>query len=154
MSKEATYELIDGFEYTNGKEVVTAQFITLTAPSKKNMEHFVPIKQAVTAAIHEISEKSTSATVEEKEDSGEDEQSFSGDQIMGAMYAWSGNLYKVFLHAEQLFKNNTALVDGETKLIPALQDKMSTEDSEGLLGEYIANFIVPSLINGQTKSTD
>ena len=72
-----------------------------------------------------------------------------GAQCIQVLYRSSVDVTKVFLYAEQLFKSGVALIDGETKLTTPLMEKMSLQDFEGLVGAYIANFIVPSLMDGE-----
>lgn len=141
--KEAQYELKQSFQYAAKGDTVDASFVTLMAPNYKQMQHMVPIKQAFTAAIKEIA-----ADVAEPETADQTESTLAASEAIALMYQWTGDLTKVILHAEQLFKSGVALVDGETKMTTPLMEKMAVEDIEGLLGCYIANFIAPSLMDG------
>ena len=51
---EHTYELKNPFEYALKGENQTASFITMTAPSYKQVSKITPIKQAFMAAISEV----------------------------------------------------------------------------------------------------
>lgn len=140
---EIQYELKEPFEYAYKGETQAASFITINAPSFKQMEHAVPIKQAFTAAISEIS-----GTVDAEGVEASDSEGVTGAQVMQLMYNWSGDMTKVMVHAQELFKSGVALVDGEEKLTKPLIEKMQMTDVEGLVGAYIANFIAPSLMDG------
>lgn len=144
---EVTYELKKPFEYAYKGETQEASFITLAAPTFKQMRHLTPIKQAFMASINEIS----------KSDIADDGKSDSDGEITAAgamqvLYMWSGNLVAVQTEAQEMFRH-IAQIDGETKLTTPLMEKMDPDDFDGLLGEYIANFIAPSLMDGQNKST-
>lgn len=142
---EHIYELKHPFEYAHKGDTQEAGFITLLAPTFKQASKVAPIKQAFTAAIAEVAEGAES----DRDDKSDSEDSaVTGAQVMQLMYRWSGDMNTVLLHAEQLFKSGAALVDGETKLTTPLMEKMSMVDYEGLIGDYIANFIAPSLMDG------
>ena len=142
---EHTYTLREGFTYAHKGEEVVAKFITLTAANYEQMPHFTPIKQAFMAAIKDIS---VDAGAEVTKDTEADSE-ITGAQVMQLLYSWSGELTKVLLSFEQLLKCGAGKVDGETNLTIPLIRKLSMDDMEGLLGDYIANFIAPSLMNGQ-----
>ena len=141
---EVQYALKNDLSYTNKGDVHSAKFITIKPPSFQQMPHFTPIKQALMAAINEIS---TDSVAEKKPDSTDD--GINGKQVMQLLHNWSGELTKIMLHAKELFRAGAAEIDGEVLMTAPLVDKMSMDDFEGLLGCYIANFIVPSLMDGQ-----
>lgn len=141
---EVIYELKESFKYAKGGEQEDASFISLTAPTFKQIDKVAPIKQAFMSAITGLQDNVSPETEAPKDDS-----EITGSQCIQLMYSWAGDLTKVFLHAEQLFKSGVALVDGETKLTTPLMEKMQVSDFEGLVGAYIANFIAPSLMDGQ-----
>lgn len=143
---EFNYELKKPFSYAAKGEMVEAHFITVTAPSYKQMTNAAPIKQAFMTAITEVAEKEITkhADVEKSDD-----ESVTGEQVLQLLYSSSSEITKVFLYAEQLFKSGAALVDGDQKLTSELMQKMDMTDFESLVGDYIANFIAPSLMDGQ-----
>jgi hypothetical protein len=143
---EHTYELKNPFEYALKGDTQTASFITMTAPGYKQVVNFTPIKQAFMSAISEVTEDLDG---KQPEEAREAEGSVTGPQVMQLMYRWSGDMNKIFIHAAELFKSGVALIDGETVMKTATLDKMTMTDVEGLLGDYIANFIAPSLMDGQ-----
>ena len=139
-----TYELKGNLSYHYEGQPTEAKFIEMRAPSRKNMEHFVPIKKAFATAIDEF-EKPESQPVEKVDDDSD----MDGAAIMQLMYmSKSVDIQKLNLHCEQLFKSGCALVDGSQTLTTPIFDGMTIEDAEGLIGAYMAAFIVPSLIGG------
>jgi len=138
------YELKHPFDYAAKGETQAASFITLFAPSFKQLDNATPIKQAFTAAISEVTE-TLDGIDQEQSEAPED---INGTQVMQLMYRWSGDMSKILLYAQGLFKSGAALVDGEENLTIPLMEKMQLSDFEGLVGAYIANFIAPSLMDG------
>lgn len=143
---EINYELKKPFDYAYKGENQSASFITLSEPTFKQLTHITPIKQAFSAAMAQLSSKAV-------EDTADDDDAVSGEptaaMMLAVLYQWDGNLSGVFLHAQELFKTGAALVEGETKLTIPLMEKMSTTDFEQMVGEYIAAFLAPSLMNGE-----
>ena len=54
---------------------------------------------------------------------------------------------KILLSAVELFKSGVAYIEGEAKVTRPVLDEMSNDDLEGMLGEYLANFILRSVLN-------
>lgn len=151
--EEIRYELKKSFEYAFKGDQREAEFITLSAPNFKQLDKMAPIKQAFTQAAKEsfsgMSKDDLDKHKEDKlEDDDDDEEALTGSQVITMLYGSTAKMERVLLQAEQLFKSGVAMVDGESKLTTPLMEKMSGDDFEGMLGEYLANFIVPSLMDG------
>ena len=146
---EIIYELKTPFDYALKGEKVDASFISITAPSFKQIDKVAPIKQLFTEAISVVMKAETEDEAEQEQADGDEKEGMTGAQCIQVLYRSSVDVTKVFLYAEQLFKSGVALIDGETKLTTPLMEKMSLQDFEGLVGAYIANFIVPSLMDGE-----
>ena len=141
---EVNYELQNPFKYAFKGDQVDASFITLYAPTYKSMENFLPIKQAFTSAVTELS----ASDLAKAEKDSDESQDIDAKAVIQVLYAWSGDMHKVFLHAEKLFRGGAAKVEGETSFTAPMLDKMDLVDVEGLIGTYIANFIAKSLMDG------
>ena len=146
--KEYSFELKHPFSYANNGQTNDASFISLKAPTFKQMSQITPIKQAFMLAISDVTD-SDAIDKDAKDDDSDDSINITGLQVMQVMYRGSGDMTKVLLHAEQFFKSGVAMVEGEVKLTTPLMEKMHLDDFEGLVGAYIANFIAPSLMDGQ-----
>ena len=147
---EYIYTLKSPFSYARKGENVEAEFITLTAPNFKQLPLSAPIKQAFMTAITEVHDSADSTTATETPEKADDDDSgLTAGGVLQVLYRSSCDMVKILLHAEQLFKSGTALVDGEVKLTTPLMEKMQGDDFERLLGAYVANFIAPSLMDGQ-----
>lgn len=145
------YELKHPFQYAAGKEQATASFITLKSPTYSVLKYIVPIKQALSAAVLSIQEKTI---IEESQASatgndGDDDDAIDGVSVMQMLYMWDGDLSKVFVNSQELFRSpGIAMVDGETKLTMPLIEKIDPVDFEAMVGGYIANFLAQSLTGG------
>ena len=142
---EVITELKQPFNYAHKGDTQEASFITLMPPTFKQIDKIAPMKQAFVGAINDLSSDTQQAAPDA--DAASDEE-ITGPQIMALMYRSSCDMTKVFLHAQELFKSGAALVDGEVKLTTPLMEKMSVGDFERLVGDYLANFIAPSLMDG------
>lgn len=141
---EVNYELKGKLEYAFKGELKQAMFVTLSAPAFKQVDKVAPLKQALTAAIRDL----PTPNPEHKAASASDEK-ITGPEIIQILYQGTGEMARVLAHARQLFISGVALIDGETRFTLPLIDDMSMDDVEGMLGEYLAAFIVPSLMGGR-----
>lgn len=146
---EITYTLKESFEYALNGNNEKATFITLTAPNFKQIDKVTPIKQAFTrVAVKSAKEAVRESTPRPSKEGEVEESKITGSEIIAMMYASDVEMKSILLYAEQLFKSGVALVDGETNLTTPLMEKMTLDDFEGLLGDYMSNFIAPSLMDG------
>ncbi len=146
---EVNYELKHPFKYAYKDDMQEASFITLTAPTYRHVDKVTPIKQAFMAAIKQategISEEDSKIVQADTEEASE----ISAHDAIQVLFQWSGDLTSVMEKAAALFKSGVAQIDGETPFNKGLLEKMSMVDFEGMVGCYLANFIVPSLTDGQ-----
>lgn len=130
-------------KYTHQGELQEAEFIQLQAPSFNQLNLHMPIKQAFVKAITEIDSGEANESEEAQSDEG-----IKPEGAMQLLYTWSGDLAKLLDDAAKLFCTKVAMIDGETKMTKPLLEQLSGEDFEGLMGTYVANFIIPSLKAG------
>lgn len=149
MKKEVEYELKSGeLEYGRGGDLTSSGFITLTAPTSKNLVECAQLKQAFFRALN--SQRGESEA-EKKEDDPDVE--INGELVMN-MIAMSSDteLAEVLLTAKKLLTSGVAKVGGEEKLTVPLIDQLSLEDLEGLVGTYLVNFILASVLETLKKA--
>ena len=141
---QVIYELKNPFEYARKGEQEKAQFIELTAPGFKHLQHHAPIQQVFMKAAIEAQ----SIDVDDDNDSNDsDDSGINGEQAIQLLAVSTCDLASVYEDAKNLFAS-LALVDGSERLTKDLMGKMSADDFQGLVGAYIANFIAPSLMGG------
>lgn len=131
--------------YAYKGEMQEADFIELIAPNFKQIEHFMPVEQAFVAAVTDLSNINTSDSVESIED---EDNKITGSQALVIMMRSSCDMNVIILHCAELFKSGAALLGGEQKITAPILDAMPMDDIKKLVGEYIANFIAISLLNG------
>lgn len=138
-----TVDLKTPISYAHKGEMVEGSFVELSAPNFKQIEHFLPVKQAFISAVTSISSDSVKSDKDQS-----DEIKVTGSQVLALMMQSSTDMTKVYLHCVELFKSGAAMIDGEQKLTQPLIDAMPLDDFDNLVGEYIANFIAASLMDG------
>jgi len=150
LKTEFQYVLKSPFSYASKGETIEAKFVVLTAPTSRTTHECAALKQAFFRAMGE--QDSTTATGAEQAS----DYTIEGPDIM-TLLAMSKNVDfpDVLEVAKRLFQMpGIALVDGETKFGSALIDRMSIDDLEDMLGQYMVNFILASSLKRlQDKST-
>ncbi len=143
---EIIYELKKPFKYTpkNSGEETEAQFITLVEPSVKQMAACSVLKQAFMRVIARESGDSSDDSASDA--SAEDVPMET--RIINALYASDTDINIVLQSAKELFRD-VGLVDGEKKLTVPMLDSLCIEDIEMMTGQYMANFILASVLKEQ-----
>lgn len=140
---EYKYSLTTPIKYAVKGEEVTAEFITLLAPTAKQLTECARLRQFFFRALPQGEEK--------KEENGSDDKAedINAVEIMAIIsMSKDVDLDKVLVTARDLFTaGGAALVDGETKLTKPLFDALSLDDVMSLVGEYLRNFVVASSLN-------
>ena len=149
LKTQFDYELESTFSYAYKDDMQEASFITLKAPSSKNVSQCAELKQAFMRALP----TDTSHTVGENESESKGLDDLDGESIMMLIYMSKDvSLKSVLLEAKELFSSGLAFVDGETKVTKPILDKMSQDDLENMLGEYYLNFILASWLKKMKKN--
>lgn len=145
MKDELRYELTQTIKYAHKGDQVEASFVTLNAPSSKNMTECAYLKQAFFRALPKDQGDTESATGKEAE--------IDADAVM-MIIAMSPDvdLAKVMISSKKLLTSGVALVDGEEKLTVPIADQLSNDDLEKMTGEYLANFILASALQRLNKN--
>lgn len=146
MKSEVTYELDQPFDYASKGEQCTASFITLQAPTSRNMKECAELKQAFFRALPK-----TQTQGSQEETAGDDDIDADGIMLLIAM-SQDVELAVVLMVARDLFSSGVALVEGEEKLTKPLLDKMGQDDLEAMTGRYLANFILASALQKMKQS--
>lgn len=145
MPTEFQYTLAESFEYAHAGNPEEAQFITMRAPSAKNVAQVAPIKQAFTRAVQDAQQRYAG------QETGDEDSELDGQSIMAMIEGAGEDMAVVTAHFQQLFvKSGLFLVDGEEKLTVPLVDSMGIHDFYGLAGDFLKNFIVASLMGKTT----
>lgn len=147
MNKEHVFQLSTPVKYHSGGEEIDGQFITLTAPSKKQMQHNIALKAAFFKAVNDNDSAESGQTSDK-------ETKISGQDVIDMMYMGGADMYKVLLSATELFKSGVATVEGTVNLTQPILDTMTQDDLEAMTGDYIVNFTIASFLKRQESSKD
>ncbi len=132
---EFQFNVVTPFTYASKGENVDATFITLSAPTSKHSRECSALKQAFFRALPR----------EEKKVDAPEKFEVSGTEVM-TLIAMSKDvdLADVMDVGKKLLTNNLAMVEGEVKLTMNLIERMSQDDVESMIGEYMVNFTLAS----------
>jgi len=138
------FNLTTKFQFSNGSQNDDAEFIELHAPTSRHSRECCELKQAFFRAMQEqqdaTDEKVKSKTKIEIE--GKSASDIKGTDIMSLIaVSRNVNLADTLEIARELFVGTgIAMVNGEVKLKPETSFRMSIDDFENMLGEYLVNF--------------
>lgn len=153
MSNEFIFELTTPIKYhdtTEGVEV-EASFITLFAPTFKVMERTAPLKQSFFRAMASLQDDEKE---QEPKNQGE-EQELTPEALISLLYQSDEDMFKVLLHAVALFRTKgVAKVQGTVDLNALLIEQLGQDQLEEMLGQYMVNFILASVLSNQKKKSD
>lgn len=115
--------------------------ITLKAPSAKVKSYVIRLRQVFLKALTSVVQGSGQSQNEDAPS-----EAITGAQIIALMYSGDADILLFHeLMRELLLQPNIALL-GDTKMTPHLYDQIELDDVEGLIGEYFADFLAPSLL--------
>jgi hypothetical protein len=148
------YELINEFDYfdDNTKDVEKAKSLKFMAPTSRQLGICLKLKQAFMCAI-----KETTKDLKDKKPSTHQnsEETITGPDIENLFLMSSEiDLEEIHLLFKKLIVSSNdkstyrgvCIVEGKTLLTEALYNEICTDDIETMLGEYIANFLLPSAL--------
>lgn len=144
---EITVHLDSPFTYAFKGDKRESQFITIYPPSMRQHKQAAALKQSIIQMSMKaaVNAGGVSEAVDDKgaSDEEDDSEGLDADTVIFMLYASEHvDVNVVFQQAEDLLLcQGIAMVDGEQKLNGPLIQKMSPEDFEKLVGEYISNFI-------------
>lgn len=153
MKSEFQFQLSTPVKYHAKGEEIEGSFITLKAPSYKQMDKCVPLKQAfyrVAAAASAAAEDDTSPQEPTDSDSPSELDS---DTLISMFYQSSEDMVKIILHGVELFKSGIAQIDGSHDMKAHMIEQMSQDDLEQMIGCYMINFILASALNKQESKS-
>ena len=140
MSKELMIELtmpvLATAKGTGDEEAI--DFITLDPPTGKIAHLCANIKSAFFSSISKLP---TDGAEEAKKDKSE----IVGKDMIQMMYMSGIDMEKVTITAKEIIKA-VGLLGGEKVVNQTIVDRMSPDDIETCLGEYMANFILKSAL--------
>lgn len=146
LPSEFVFELDEPLEYAYKGDPAEATFITLLAPTSKQMDHCAFLKQAFFRAIPR--------DIEEKDEEEDKSDPVTGAGIMQLiLMSRDVDFGPVLITGRELLTSGVALIEGETKLNKPLAEKLGMDVLEKMVGEYMANFILASELQKMKKTS-
>ena len=126
--------------YDSNGEKVMAQSVMLYAPNSVQLSNSTFMKQKFFQAVSSVKGES------KKEDDGKKISDLSGQDILMMMYMSDVDMVKFMIAAKELLKSGVAKLDDKEKMNATLLEKLSDEDFEKLVGDYLVNFTLASAL--------
>ncbi len=138
--KTITVELDNPIPYAGGNgEEVEGSFIEIKEPTGK-IAHLVGIMKAEIGAATKESLKGIDLSELTEGATGEASASESGEAAFTMLTMGNGNMERVMVTMKEILRSS-ADIGGEKAFTAAMFDKMTYNDVEKVLKEYIGNFI-------------
>lgn len=156
MESEFDYGLKTPFEYAKGGENIPASFITLNEPGAPHIAEVGMIRQWIQQAMQHaedaVSEEAKEQIRDDQKAADEEAKKtglppktepIDGPTILALFAASDVPLHRVYQTATELLKGKgIALLDGEQAMVPSLWKKLTAQDLEAMIGDYIATFLL------------
>lgn len=124
---------------------VDATFVTLLAPTSKNLVECSRLKQGFIRAAYDVQMQNEKNSISQPEAPDEDaDLTLTSAEVLQVLYLSAVDVAPLLLEFKAMTKN-IALVEGEVKMTAPLFDSLSPNDVNNLLGDYIATFIAASM---------
>lgn len=145
----------DSIEFILSKEITyhhqgtskQGQMLVLTAPTNAHTRHRVKLQQALHRAMANIATNKTEQVAQK--DTGE--STIAGSDVMMMMLTSETDMVQFHDDFRKFMCEGSCLVEGEERITAKLWDDLSPDDTDALMGEYLANFILPSSLRKQSK---
>ena len=130
------YELKTPISYHAGSDNKEAESVILSAPSNKQRRPAARLKQFFFQAIKDLKAEDQAANDDGKKPKGSD--------IVALLMMSDVDANAVHDAFKDIATSGCAMLDGAVSINDSLYEKMSFEDTEEMLGEYLVNFLIPS----------
>lgn len=148
FKSEFTFTLRKPIPWVNAGTDGTQQFakeLVLKAPSNRQRHQTAALSQGFMQAVHSMQDKAK-AEAAKVEDKADKDHQIKGTEVLSAVMMSDIDFVAYQETFRTLLLNDIAFVSDGQKLTSPMYDNMSTEDSQNLMGEYIAIFLISSLM--------
>lgn len=121
------------FQVADSGKMIDATSISITSPTNQVCEFVSNIDTEFSNAILAISEKT-------KDKEQKNETQVSGKDFVMIMNATKCDMKKCFYSLREILKKN-GKINGTILVTDSIFDKISYDDTKGMLGEYIKDFL-------------
>ncbi len=148
MSKELLIELTTPITASNGKgDEEEINILSLNPPTGKIAGLCANIKSAFFTAMSKLPQNT------EGLDKVKDDADIKGKDMIIMLYMSGIDMEKVIVTAKAIIKE-TGLLGGEKVMTQPMIDRMSPDDIETCLGEYMENFILKSALQDMKDDSE
>lgn len=147
LKKEFDFTLQEEITYADEQSnAVKTKRLFIKAPSSKQKKYAFKLQQKFMQALKgNIADMQKSGNVETKE-TKDDSEKLNGEAIITALLMSNIDINDLIENLKELLTSGSCLVDGKINLIEPWFDQLGFNDIEKLLGEYIASFLLPSIM--------
>lgn len=142
LKSEIVVPLTTPLKYSIGGGFEDANELILKAPSNKHRRQASLLKQGFFRALKGSAD--ASGNVETNATASASEHETTGDEIVTAIMMSDVDYGKYVESFRELLINDACFVAESIKLTSPLFDSLSLDDTDTLLGEYLANFLLAS----------
>lgn len=140
MISEFTFTLSSPVKYHDAGQVTEGHELLLKAPSNKNRIESAKLKQGFFRALKSMADERGNVDTETAESK---DNLISGSEVVSIIMMSGVDLSEYQENFRQLLLNGICFI-GSEKLTAPMFDSLSDSDTERLMGEYVANFLLAS----------
>jgi len=154
FKKEFEFILNEELDYSDSGDAKKTKRLILRAPANIHRNETFRLRQGLLKGMTEAQARLKSSTTEEitnnnQNQTNEIDDEIDGQGILTGLFMSDIDMVEYMALFERLLLNGCCIVDGKINLTDGILKKISIDDEERLLGEYIANFIFPSWMKNQ-----
>lgn len=139
---EFVFKLSNQIHFHKGGDVVYIDKIILKAPSAKNRHYTTRLRQTFTQAIKDMTQTETSN--KSSTEKPQAKTNIDGISVIAFLMMSKIDLNICYDDFKEILLNGCAFVDKDAPFNELLYEQLVDDDLELMLGEYIANFLIPS----------
>jgi hypothetical protein len=148
IKTEFEFNLTSPVEYHKGGDSIPCHILVLHAPSYKNRKYTTKLKQSFMRAIKDM--QKTNEPVAAQEQSND----IDGVGVAGLLLMSDVDLNECYEDFKMILLHGGAFVEPDIPMTDLHFNQLMDDDLELLLGEYIANFLIPSWMTQTMKKSN
>ncbi len=147
LKNEFDFKLNQPLKYTAEGQNAETMSLILIAPSQKDGRLASKLKQGFMRAVKSLQKDN----VQQSQTAETSTSKISASEIVMMLYMSDVDVDEYKEIFNELILNGNCQLDSKQKLTRPLYEKLPTEETDRMLGEYLENFMMSSLLNMATK---
>ncbi len=144
------FELSEPLKYHHSGNEETGNLLVLKAPSLKQNGRRIKLQQTFFQAVQSM--RSKNPHLAEQEDEDQQDKEITGPEVLAMLLASDADMVSFHEEFEKLMCSGTiCMIEDQEKMTKVIWEKLHYDDVDALLGEYMANFIVASVLKTLSK---